>query len=95
MESFPITPSCPFAWNFPSPAPFWGDTCCYFLQTLMDTVVQQLHTDHSAQSLSSNILSVRLVDNSASDESGVAGNVLYHTYPLEYQICSSQPRQKF
>ncbi len=24
----------------------------------------------------------------------VAGNVLYHTYPLEYQICSSQPRQK-
>ncbi len=24
----------------------------------------------------------------------VAGNVLNHTYPLEYQICSSQPRQK-
>ncbi len=25
---------------------------------------------------------------------GVAGNVLNQTYPLEYQICSSQPRQK-
>ncbi len=24
----------------------------------------------------------------------VAENVLHHTYPLEYQICSSQPRQK-
>ncbi len=24
----------------------------------------------------------------------LAGNVLHHTYPLEYQICSSQPRQK-
>ncbi len=24
----------------------------------------------------------------------VAGNILHYTYPLEYQICSSQPRQK-
>jgi hypothetical protein len=24
----------------------------------------------------------------------VAGNVLHHTYPLEYHICASQPRQK-
>jgi hypothetical protein len=24
----------------------------------------------------------------------LAGNVLHHTYLLEYQICSSQPRQK-
>jgi hypothetical protein len=24
----------------------------------------------------------------------LAGNVLHHTYPLEYQICSSHPRQK-
>ncbi len=24
----------------------------------------------------------------------LAGNVLHHTYPLEYQICSCQPRQK-
>jgi hypothetical protein len=24
----------------------------------------------------------------------LAGNILHHTYPLEYRICSSQPRQK-